>query len=72
MLSGSPSLLRGLQVRGAGLSRPLQSRLFGAGALDPAVISLVVVQLGLVALVACVVPAMRVARIEPVRALTDL
>jgi predicted lysophospholipase L1 biosynthesis ABC-type transport system permease subunit len=53
-------------------SRALQSQLFGVRALDPFVLSIVAALLGLVALVACIVPAMRAARIDPVRALNEL
>jgi putative ABC transport system permease protein len=54
------------------MSRALESQLFGVRALDPVVISLMAVRLGVVALAASVVPAMRAARIDPVRALADL
>jgi putative ABC transport system permease protein len=53
------------------MSRSLQSQLFGVGSLDPSVISLVALLLALVALAACVVPAVRAARVDPVRALMD-
>ena len=54
------------------MSRSLQSELYGVGSMDPAVISLVATLLALVALLACVVPALRATRVDPVRALTDL
>ena len=53
-------------IRGA-----MEGQLYGVGAMDPAVLSAVAGVLGLVALVACVVPAQRAARIDPVIALTD-
>jgi predicted permease len=57
---------------GVAMSRALQNQLFGVSALDPAVVTLVAALLGLVALAACIVPAMRAARVDPVKALTDL
>ncbi len=53
------------------MSRTLQSQLFGVGALDPGVISLVAGLLALVAVIACAVPAIRATRVNPVQALTD-
>jgi putative ABC transport system permease protein len=54
------------------MSRTLQSELYGVGSMDPAVISLVATLLALVALLACVVPALLATRVDPVRALMDL
>ena len=54
------------------MSRSLQSELYGVGSMDPLVISLVALLLGGVAIVACVVPAIRATRVDPVKALMDL
>ena len=53
-----------------GLVRLMQSMLFGVQSMDPLVIGLVAVLLGLVALVACAIPAYRATRVDPVSALT--
>ena len=47
----------------------LQTQLYGIGALDPTVLVAVVIVLGVVALIACAVPARRASRIDPVVAL---
>ena len=52
-----------------GLTRLMQSLLFGIGDRDPATLVLVFVILGLVALVACLLPAQRATRVNPVVAL---
>jgi putative ABC transport system permease protein len=52
------------------LKRVLQAQLFGVGALDPTVLLLVLLLLGIVALVACLVPARRATRIDPIVALS--
>jgi ABC-type antimicrobial peptide transport system permease subunit len=51
------------------LGRALSAQLYGVGAADPAVIATVVILLGAVALTACLVPAVRAARVNPVVAL---
>ncbi len=53
----------------AGLSRFLQSELFGVSALDPVVYATVALALGAVALAACWFPARRAMRVDPVIAL---
>ena len=58
------ALALAVAIRGA-----LQSQLYGIGALDPLVLGAVALVLGLVALVACIVPARRASRIDPVVAL---
>ncbi len=52
-----------------GLSRLIESFLFGVGPWDPAVFVAVPVLLGLVALVAVWLPAQRASRIDPMEAL---
>jgi predicted permease len=59
-------LLLAIAIRGA-----LQTQLYGIGAMDPTVLSSVALLLGLVALIACIVPARRASRIDPVVALAD-
>ena len=54
----------------AGLSRSLESQLFGVRAGDPLVLAFVVAMLALVALAACAIPARRASRIDPVIALS--
>jgi predicted permease len=49
----------------------LQSQLYGIGALDPLVLGAVALALGGVALLACIVPARRAARVDPLIALSD-
>ena len=53
----------------AGATRALSTLLYGVGAADPATFGLVLALLGLVALSACSVPAMRAARVDPMTAL---
>ena len=53
----------------AGATRALSTLLYGVGAADPATFGLVLALLGLVALSACWVPAMRAARVDPMTAL---
>jgi predicted permease len=54
------------------IRRAMEAQLYGIGAMDPLVLSVVAVMLALVALVACSVPAGRAARIDPMIALNDL
>jgi predicted lysophospholipase L1 biosynthesis ABC-type transport system permease subunit len=49
----------------------MQAQLYGVGALDPVVLGTVAITLGLVALLACAVPARRAARVDPLIALSD-
>ncbi len=53
------------------IRKTLESQLYGIGAMDPSVMSAVAGILGLVALVACLVPARRAARIDPTVALNE-
>jgi putative ABC transport system permease protein len=59
-------LLLAVAIRGA-----LQTQLYGIGAMDPTVLGTVALVLGLVALIACAVPARRASCIDPVVALGD-
>jgi putative ABC transport system permease protein len=49
----------------------METQLFGVQAMDPAVLALVTGVLGVVAFLACAVPAHRASRIDPLIALTD-
>ena len=53
------------------IRRAMETQLFGIGALDPLVLTMVTGALMLVALAACGVPARRASRIDPLIALTD-
>jgi putative ABC transport system permease protein len=62
---------------GAGLAgafairRAMETQLFGVQPMDPLVLALVTGTLGLVAFLACAIPAQRAARIDPLIALND-
>lgn len=72
-------LARGLMLAGAGVAlgllgaaagtRLLASQLYGVAPTDPLTLGAVTLVLGIVALLACVVPAWRGARVDPVEAL---
>ena len=74
-------LRQGMILTGAGLlvglfatwgsTRILSTLLFGVGASDPLVVTVVVGTMAAAALLACVVPAWRAARVDPVVALRD-
>jgi predicted permease len=69
---GLALLAVGLVAGGLGLlalRRTLESQLYGVGPSDPGVLALAALVLGVVALVACVIPARRATRISPVLAL---
>ena len=53
------------------LRRVVETQLFGVQPMDPVVLTLVTGVLGVVALLACAVPARRAARIDPLIALAD-
>jgi len=61
-------LLLGL-VGSVGVGRALQSMLFDVGAFDPWTFALVSLGLAAVALLACLIPARRATRVDPVVAL---
>jgi putative ABC transport system permease protein len=56
-------------VAALGLSHLIASLLFGVSALDPATYAVVTAALGVVALGACLVPALRAARVDPMETL---
>ena len=56
-------------VAALGLVRLIQSLLFGVQPTDPVIMAVVAVALGLVAIAACLVPAHRATRVDPVSAL---
>src|SRR5262249_49156486 len=71
---GAVVLASGLALGFAGallLGRRLESQLFGVGPSDPLVLSSALVVLGAAAAVACVLPARRAARVNPVAALAE-
>jgi len=53
------------------LTRSLEGQLFGVRPTDPVVLSLTIAILGFVALAACVLPARRATRIDPLIALAS-
>jgi ABC-type antimicrobial peptide transport system permease subunit len=53
------------------IRRAIEAQLFGVQPMDPFVLGLVTTVLGIVALLACAIPARRAARIDPLVALTD-
>jgi predicted permease len=53
------------------LRRTLQSQIYGLGAMDPAVIAIVMLTLGVIALTACALPARRATRVDPVAVLNE-
>ena len=55
----------------AALRRLIESQLYGVSSLDPGVLALVAALLATVALAACLVPAWRAMRIDPVVALRE-
>jgi predicted permease len=62
----------GIGLAGAfAIRRAMETQLYGVQPLDPVVLSIVTGTLGLVAFLACAVPARRAAHIDPLIALTD-
>jgi putative ABC transport system permease protein len=57
-------------VAAALLGRLMRTLLYGVQPLDPVVLGFVAVLLGIVAMIACAVPALQATRLDPVRALT--
>jgi ABC-type antimicrobial peptide transport system permease subunit len=53
------------------LRQVVAKELYGVSALDPAVLAVVVVLLAAVALIACVVPARRALKVDPVIVLSE-
>ena len=53
------------------LGRFIETQLYGVSTMDPAVLGLVATLLAVVAMVACLVPARRATRIDPVAALAQ-
>ena len=53
------------------IRRAMETQLFGVQPMDPVVLALVTILLGVVALIACAVPARRAARTDPLAALGD-
>ena len=67
-------MLVGLTLGFAGalaLRSVIASQLFGVGPLDPSVLGVVTVVLGVASVVACLAPARRATRVDPVIALTQ-
>jgi len=66
------SLGIGVGLAGAfAIRRAMETQLFGVQPMDPVVLAVVTAVLGVVALLACAVPARRAARIDPLIALAD-
>ncbi len=62
----------GVGLAGAfAIRRAMETQLFGVQPMDPVVLAVVTAVLGVVALLACAVPARRAARIDPLIALAD-
>jgi ABC-type antimicrobial peptide transport system permease subunit len=53
------------------LRSAIQSEIYGVGPLDPLVVGGVTIVFGIVALCACIVPARRAMRVDPVRVLNQ-
>jgi putative ABC transport system permease protein len=53
------------------VGRAMQSTLYGVGAMDKVAVGLTAALLLIVALVACLIPALRASRVEPMVALRD-
>jgi ABC-type antimicrobial peptide transport system permease subunit len=71
---GLTLLVVGIAVGAAGafaIRHAMESQLYGVGAMDPIVLSVVVIVLGAVAVLASALPARRAARIDPIIALGD-
>jgi putative ABC transport system permease protein len=67
-------VLVGLTIGLAGalaLRRVIASQLYGVGPLDPSVLGLVTLVLAVASVVACLAPARRATRVDPVIALTQ-
>jgi ABC-type antimicrobial peptide transport system permease subunit len=62
------ALVAGVAVAAAA-TRLLASQLFGVGTMDPLTFTAVPILLGLVALAACYLPALRASRVDPIVAL---
>jgi hypothetical protein len=74
LLEGSLLVAIGLASGLAGavaLQRAVANQVYGVRPLDPLVLGCVVALLGVISLVACLVPAQRAVRVDPVRVLAD-
>src|SRR5204863_4024881 len=58
-------------VASVALTRTMKNLLFGVSATDPVTFSVIVLLLAMVALLACWLPARRVARVDPMEALRE-